>query len=446
MEYLKQALSLRGELEKLKPIAKELELKIAQKFRLDWDYHSNHLEGNSLTYGETLMLILRDHVAPGKSLKDHEEIIGHDEAVKLVENLVEEKRPLTENLIREIHVLLLKKPYWGNAVTPDGKPTKKLLEVGKYKTLPNHVITRTGEIFRYATPEETPAKMHDLLLWYRKESERADVNPIILASEIHYRFVRIHPFDDGNGRLSRILMNLTLMKFGFPPVIIRTEDRENYFNALSQANVGLIENFVDYIAKNLVRSLEISIAGAKGENIEEPDDLDKKISLLEKKFKRDGSGIAVVKTAKAVQEIYDDSVTRVWKKFIESCGKFDGFYLKKICLLSCGAHSSDDAVQAISYVRKRINENTEFVRLSYKFESLDRQNLESDFYSSIEFNFDLGRYSFGSHAFKFSPNHKTITKNYDEQLSDEEISEVIKLETERHFRAIEDKLKNDQKN
>ena len=80
MEYLKQALSLRGELEKLKPIAKELELKIAQKFRLDWDYHSNHLEGNSLTYGETLMLLLQDHVAPGKPLKDHEEI---SEVIKL---------------------------------------------------------------------------------------------------------------------------------------------------------------------------------------------------------------------------------------------------------------------------------------------------------------------------------------------------------------------------
>jgi Fic family protein len=441
MEYLKQALSLRGELDKLKPIPKDLELKIAQKFRLDWDYHSNHLEGNSLTYGETMMLILRDHVAPGKPLKDHEEIIGHDEAVKLVENLVEEKRPLTENLIREIHVLLLKKAYWGNAVTPDGKPTKKLLEVGKYKTLPNHVITKTGEIFRYATPEETPAKMHDLLLWYRKESERADVNPIILASEIHYRFVRIHPFDDGNGRLSRILMNLTLMRFGFPPVIIRTEDRENYFNALSQADVGMIEKFIDYIAKNLVRSLEISIAGAKGENIEEPDDLDKKISLLEKRFKRDGSGIAVTKTAKAVQEIYDDSVARVWQKFIESCKKFDGFYLRKQCWLCCNTIARDNVAHAILDVRKHIDENTNFVGLTCKFEFLNRQNSEINFGSEIEFKFGLESYSFES-----LPNHKTITKNYDEQLSDEEISEVIKLETERHFRAIEDKLKNDQKN
>lgn len=248
-----------------------------QKFRLDWDYHSNHLEGNSLTYGEAKALILFGITAQSKPLKDHFEITGHDEAIKWVTDIVKENYPLTETFIRELHVLLLKSPYEVDAITPDGQPTKKKVEVGKYKSFPNHVKTRTGEIFRFATPEETPAKMQDLIEWYRAKKDSPEVNPVILAAEFHYRFILIHPFDDGNGRIARILMNFILMQFGYPSVIIKSDDKGNYFSALQQADNRIIEPFFEYIAQNLVRSLEIMIAGAKGENIEEPDDLDKEL-------------------------------------------------------------------------------------------------------------------------------------------------------------------------
>ena len=284
MEEIANALELKNELDSLRPIDKEKEAIIMQKFRLDWNYHSNHLEGNTLTYGETKALILFGITAQGKPLKDTLEITGHNEAINWVIDLVKGERPLTENFIRELHSLLLKDSY-KESKNADGIIVPRKISAGKYKTTTNHVETVTGEIFYFATPEETPAKMFDLLNWYNQKIKEENVNPILLAAEFHYRFIRIHPFDDGNGRTARILMNFILMQFGFPPVIIKTEDKANYFAALQMADAGNREAFVNYIAQNLVRSLEIMIAGAKGENIEEDDDLDKEIALLEQRLK-----------------------------------------------------------------------------------------------------------------------------------------------------------------
>ncbi|MDR7130975.1 Fic family protein [Algoriphagus sp. 4150] len=329
MDTFTKAAVLKDELNQLPPIPKEWEELIMQKFRLDWNYHSNNLEGNSLTFGETKALILFGITAQRKPLKDHIEIVDHDKAVKWVMDVVKGDYPLTETFIRELHTLLLKEPYEVDAITPDGNPTKRLIKVGQYKSVPNHVLTKTGELFRFATPEETPYQMHDLLEWYRTESAQPDVNPILLAAEFHYKFIRIHPFDDGNGRLARILMNFILIHFGYPPLIIKTEDKSNYFAALRQTHAGIIEPFFEYISSNLIRSLEIMISGAKGEPIEEEDDLDKEITLLKAKLVSDStSKKPFVRSKSMVLEFYDNSVVPLWKEFITTCSAFDDFLLQ----------------------------------------------------------------------------------------------------------------------
>ena len=284
LNIYRELIQLKKELDNLRPINQDDEQRIMQRFRLDWNYHSNHMEGNTLTYGETKALLLFHITAQGKPLKDHIEITGHNEAIHWITEVLKDERPLTENFIRQIHKLILKESYEVDAMTPDGKPTKKRIHIGEYKTLPNHVKTKTGEIFRFAMPEETPAKMHDLLAWYEKEIQKSDVNPAILAAEFHYRFIRIHPFDDGNGRTARIIMNFILMKYGYPPVIIKTEDKHNYFAVLQLADAGEIEPFVDYIAHNLVHSLQMMICGAKGENIDSEEDTSRKFNDLDQKF------------------------------------------------------------------------------------------------------------------------------------------------------------------
>jgi len=285
MNSLEKAINLKSQLDKLRPLSKEAEAAVMQKFRLDWNFHSNSIEGNTLSYDETKALILFGITAQGKPLKDHFEISGHDEALKWIIEIVNEDRPLTENFIRQLHQLILKETYEVDAITPDGKRTKKKIKIGQYKDTPNHVIPKTGEIFRFASVEETPAMMTSLVDWYKSRIEQKDFNPIIIATQFHYKLISIHPFDDGNGRTARILMNFILMQNGYPPVIIKTEDKAKYISVLQQADAGIIEPFISFISDNLFDSIDLMIKVATGESIEELDDVDKEISILEQKLK-----------------------------------------------------------------------------------------------------------------------------------------------------------------
>jgi Fic family protein len=430
MSYIEEVLRLKTELDKLRPISAEEEARIMQKFRLDWNYHSNHLEGNSLTFGETRMLLLFGTTAGGKPLKDSLEITGHNEAINLVLDVIKQSRPLTEGFIRELHSLILKEPYLIDAITKDGKPTKKLVEIGKYKTLPNHVETKTGEIFYFAKPEETPAKMADLMSWYKEEVKEKKLNPIILAAKFHYDFIRIHPFDDGNGRTARLLMNFILMQFGFPPAIIKSEDKENYFYTLRQGDVGEIKPFIEYIAKNVANSLEIMIKGAKGEDIEEPIDLDKKIALLEQKIKFKTNKIKVSKSKEAILSIFDDSFVRIYKQFVATCKKFDGFYLNThfTFILPSNIESRPSEYNEQT-VRDVIDHNIQYIGLHYGYRS-QKDGFDSDIF--IYFSDD---------GYEIKDRHSNkIIKSYYEQLTDEEINHIIKAESERHLKFIEENI------
>lgn len=311
MEELFESIAdLNDHLNSLRPFSKEDEGRILQKFRLDWNYHSNNLEGNSLTYGETKSLLLHGITAQGKPLKDHFEMTGHNECVDWVFEIVKTNEDISEGFIKQMHTILLKERYQIDAQTEDGKPTKKWIEVGRYKSTPNHVKTSTGEIFYFATPEETPAKMHDLLNWYK--SNEGKMNPVVLAIEFHYRFIRIHPFDDGNGRMARLLMNLILMRNQMPPVIIKTEDKENYFAALRQADGGNIDAFIKYIGENLVHSLNIMIAGASGDDIEESDDVLKRLKLLSKEIEEVSKNKKnVKKSSRLVTKMFSGPITNL---------------------------------------------------------------------------------------------------------------------------------------
>ena len=275
---------LKADLDALRPLAPEQEARVLQKFRLEWNYNSNAIEGNSLTLGETRSLLLHGLTAAGKPMRDHLDIKGHNEAVVALEEFVRSEYPLTEQFIREMHQLLLGEPYHTPAQTAGGQPTRKLIVPGRYKTSPNNVLTATGEMFYFASPEETPGRMTDLVDWYRAEEAAPTMHPVALAAEFHYRFVRIHPFDDGNGRMSRLLMNLILLRHGYPMTVIKNADRNQYLAALAQADADEFEPFLQFILENVEASLQLMIRAARGESIDEPSDLDKKLALLKKRL------------------------------------------------------------------------------------------------------------------------------------------------------------------
>ena len=448
MSYIKTALELKKELDKLKPLSADEEGRIMQKLRLDWNYHSNSLEGNSLTYGETVNLILNDKTADNKSFKDNGEIRVHNQAIKYVEESVKNQTPLTEYFIRGLHQLILKEPYETDAITVDGQRTKKKVVLGRYKAQPNHVKTPTGEMFYFARPEETAFKMEELMIWFRQEESRPDVNPIILAAVFHHKFIIIHPFDDGNGRLVRLLMNFILMQFGFPPAIIKTQDRSNYISALTKANAGEIEIFVEYVAKNVVNSLELMIKVAKGEDIEELDDLDKKIALLEQKLKSKNSQIEVIKSKEAILDIFDNSFVKLCEKLIVGRKKFDRFYKNNEVAFSYQIKGKTPCYHKnIDQIRQNINEDIKNISFHYFSSFLDCNLDNSEKFSfKIHIDFDFSNSSFSiKRERRFADksgqvkvfSEPEIKKVYGKNFTKEEIEDFVKKEGEIHLEMME---------
>lgn len=307
---LKKIDALKSEIESMRPLPPEREGRIFQKLRLDWNFHSNAIEGNSLTYGETNAFLMEGLTAKGKPLKDHLDLKGHNEAIDFLRHFIDKNEEITERDIRELHKMILVEPYKSKAISPGGQPSEKTIQIGQYKTQPNHVQTATGEMFYFASPEETPVKMHDLMEWYR--ANRGTMHPVELAALFHYDFVRIHPFDDGNGRMSRLLMNFILMQFGFPPVVIKASKKAEYFYALRSADVGDKDVFVEYMAEQLIHSMEIYLRGARGEDISEADDLDKEIDLLVRGF--GGNKEAVKPSNKIIKQLLTEVFDTIFRK------------------------------------------------------------------------------------------------------------------------------------
>lgn len=286
---IKEIDNLKKEVDSYRPISKDLQNRIFQTFRLRWTFHSNAIEGNPLTYGETVAFIMEGITAKGKRLKDHLDIKGHNEAIDFILEIIKDDRDLSEVDIKNLHKIILVESYRSPAVTPDGLKVTKEIKVGDYKTSPNHVITSTGETHYYASVEETPILMGELVAWHNKARKNPKIHPLILASLFHHQFVAIHPFDDGNGRMARMLMNLILLKNQFPPVVVRQEDRHSYYGVLRQADANEYLPIVEYLGALLKESLGIQLKGIKGEDISEKSDLDKEIALLKASFEKDDS-------------------------------------------------------------------------------------------------------------------------------------------------------------
>ena len=283
---LKEIDRLKGELDELRPLPPEVVARVEQKLRIESNYHSNAVEGNALTLGETRSLILHGRTARGKPIRDHLDIQGHDQAVKAIERAVKDEEPLTEVFIRNLHRVLLKEPYENAAVTPDGRRSTRLITPGDYKTTPNNVVTLTGEIYHFTPPEQVKPAMSDLLDWYRAR-EASGEHPVITAATFHYRFVRIHPFDDGNGRMARLLMNLILIRHGYTMAIVQSDHRERYLQELERADrTEDLAQFIVYIASCCRYALTLHLNAARGEPTETTEDIDREIALFKRTILR----------------------------------------------------------------------------------------------------------------------------------------------------------------
>ncbi len=276
----------------LQPLSTENQKRLDDKFNLEFNYNSNHIEGNTLTYGQTKLLLFFGKIESeeGTPFRDFEEMKAHAAGLRWIKELAANKEHrITEHEIKHLNHIILAEDYYKT----DKNGNRYKIHVGQYKTRPNSVITATGEEFTYASPEETPAMMYDLVKWLGEDMERAELSPIELAALLHYRYIRIHPFEDGNGRVARLLVTYVLERYNYPMLIIKSKDKNQYLNALNRAdvNVGLtpsdgatasleqIAPFVEYMTRQAEWSLSTAIAAAKGESIDEAEDWKKKLTL-----------------------------------------------------------------------------------------------------------------------------------------------------------------------
>ncbi|MCI6822756.1 MAG: Fic family protein [Bacteroidales bacterium] len=287
----------------LQPVKEEYRQRLDRKFMLEFNFNSNHIEGNTLTYGQTELLLLFGKVAEAANMKDLEDMKASNVGLNMVKAQAVSQYPLTETFIRQLHRTILREDYTVYRNLPGGEHTSYVVHAGVYKTRPNSVITRTGERFDYASPEETPALMTDLVAWYREEEERGNLSLSELCALFHYRYIRIHPFEDGNGRIARLLVNYILCRHGYPMIVIKSSDKDAYLNALGccDATVGTtpsvgahaeavqIKPFTQYVEACMERALSLCIKAAKGESIEEDDDFLKELKILEFQKKQDAA-------------------------------------------------------------------------------------------------------------------------------------------------------------
>lgn len=228
---------------------------IQRKLKIDWTYNTNAIEGSTLTLGETLFFLQQGLTVEGKPLKDFLDARNHAEAVDFLYEVVVRKLPISTSLIKQINALLLLGITSTPAVDQFGQRVKKPATPGEYKKLPNHVIQPDGTIHRYTDPIQVPSEMEQLVHWINANIDL--LHPCLVGAIAHYNMVRIHPFDDGNGRGARILMNLILLRKHYPPAVIRVEERRTYIHALKQADEGDLSDFITFVAQSLLRTEEI---------------------------------------------------------------------------------------------------------------------------------------------------------------------------------------------
>lgn len=225
-------------LDSKRPLPKETLKSLEENFKLEWTYNSNAIEGNTLTLKET-KVVLEGITIGGKTIGEHLEAINHKEAIEFLENLINDNRKLSEMDIKNIHALVLKGIDDENA--------------GRYRT-ENVIISGATRI----PPESVivPELMEKLI--YRYDEWKEKYHPIVVAALLHAEFVKIHPFIDGNGRTARLLMNFETMKNGYPPIIIKTEQRHSYYDALDKgAMTGDYTDFVKMVAKQAEEMLDL---------------------------------------------------------------------------------------------------------------------------------------------------------------------------------------------
>ncbi|OGH05276.1 MAG: cell filamentation protein Fic [Candidatus Levybacteria bacterium RBG_16_35_11] len=245
-DLLSKLTQKKQKLDSFRPLSLALVNNLDEWFKVELTYTSNAIEGNTLTRKETALVVEEGITVRGKTLKEHLEAINHAQALDFIKDFVGKKREdLTKRELLGMHGLILKK------IDDD--------DAGKYR---NVAVRIKGTDVILPNPLKVPELMDSFFEWLHGKNND---HPVKIAADAHIKLVSIHPFLDGNGRTARLLMNLLLMQKGYPPALVRKEDREAYIDSIQKAQLN--NNFKDYykvIYKAIDRSLDIYLDAVEG--------------------------------------------------------------------------------------------------------------------------------------------------------------------------------------
>ena len=234
-------LAKKGRLDQYRPLQSQSVKKLHEAMEIAYTYNTNAIEGNTLTLRETRLVIREGITIRGKSLSEHLEAKNHSAAIAYIESMV--NNPIEEENVLELHRILFSGFCEG---------------AGSYR---NGQVYLEGRDLMPPPAFEVPQLTRDLLEWVKTNPE--ELRPIELAAVFHHRFVEIHPFDDGNGRVGRLLMNLLLIKNGYPLTVIKTVDRRRYYDSLTKADNGNPRPIVNFVARCVEQSLDLYLSAVE---------------------------------------------------------------------------------------------------------------------------------------------------------------------------------------
>ncbi len=376
-DMLQQKINAHGEL------SAEVKKKINYKFRLDWNYYSNSMEGNTLTMDETRSVMVGNLTVGGKPIKDVLEMKGHDEVIMEILKIGRGELRLSEHRIKEIHRGIMHE-----------EDESKRPKIGTWKTEPNYIYNYKNERFDFVQPVEVPERMHILLdktnaaIDAIRINKKNAPNPMDVALSFHLEYVVIHPFYDGNGRTARILTNLLLISFGYPPFWVKTNERNIYNQYIGdiQGYGGKPDLFYEFAATMILRSQRLALDAIEGKDIGEPDDMDKKLALLEKELEAIDPNEEIRKhfDKDTFIEIFNTWGTELLEKSIPAIQKFNRLFTgaRHWVSIQNGLGSVQFTDESVSEVIEKLKQD--FLRNSDRVSSHDTKLVVTAFYGTFK--------------------------------------------------------------
>lgn len=227
---------------------------IKEKLKMFSVYHSNAIAGNQLSLQDTVLFLQDDIINEKKSVLDHLDALGHAAAIGLVGSTLRQGEKVDQTFVCEVNDLLTKHVASASPITTERSTS------GIYK---QSAELANGKVHTTIDPEQVPMEMEELFEF----CDRSPAHPIVKATIAHFNFIRIHPFQHGNGRGARILMNLILQHHHLPPAVIKVEDKDIYLDCLHRAENGDIVPFIKFVASSLAETFKLVEDSCEDENV-----------------------------------------------------------------------------------------------------------------------------------------------------------------------------------